>query len=469
MRQIGFIPGESRYDEQQLIEKRVVFFNLSVNSVVFTDFPDCQKIILEELVAQLNSMLELNIEAAATAALIGDIICACENNSVSQKVILAQLLRPLMKRFVKSVETGSLDESSKESTQHLFSTIVTVLNWLSQDLYQYLIDSVTENEGSNHFHLKQFLMQLYEFIQISAQCDFSIPKEWVQLSIQSAATILNCIRMTSLTLYSYFQSKSEFNFELWKSFFNISIFFLSQPILQIEEKVFIKRLKMKLIYGDMCLQAATLVKEMWNNLGRNKQDFITHEAQDVLQNFLRMSLVPVKSLREETLPIFYDMINFEVATSKNGTFPIVEHAVISSLDKHFSDGLGDQQYVELFVNILSSWCQRNQKLQALGLDFVRKVNIFMNLLLEFRANVSKDQIDAMIVIEKLLKFYRNELNRDDLYIDYLYKLYKIHKETNNFAEAAFVLLEHADRLSWEPRSLSIRYSKLSFSSLISSF
>ena len=103
-----------------------------------------------------------------------------------------------------------------------------------------------------------------------------------------------------------------------------------------------------------------------------------------------------------------------------------------------------------------SWFQRNQKLQATGLDFVRKVNIFMNLLLELRANVSKDEIDAMIVIEKLLKFYRNELNRDDLYIDYLYKLYKIHKATNNFAEAAFVLLEHADRLSWEPRSLSVK-------------
>jgi tetratricopeptide (TPR) repeat protein len=168
-----------------------------------------------------------------------------------------------------------------------------------------------------------------------------------------------------------------------------------------------------------------------------------------------MSLVPVKSLREETLPIFYDMINFEVAMSKTSSFPIVEHAVISSLDKYFSDGLGDQQYVELLVNILSSWFQRNQKLQATGLDFVRKVNIFMNLLLELRANVSKDEIDAMIVIEKLLKFYRNELNRDDLYIDYLYKLYKIHKATNNFAEAAFVLLEHADRLSWEPRSLSV--------------
>lgn len=445
---------ETRYD--QLIDKRVLFFNFVVNSIVFTNFPDCQKIILEELVEQINSMLELEIDPPATSVLIGDVICASENNSVSQKVILSQMLLPLMKRFVKSVESFDGHESSKEATQQLFSTIVTVLSWLSQDLYQYLIDSVTQKEGSNHYHLKMFLQNLFDFIKISCQCEFSIPKEWVQLQIQSAATILNCIKMTSLTLYSYFQSKLEFDFDLWKRFFNISILFLSQPILQIEEKVFIKRLKMKLIYGDMRVQVATLVKEMWNNLGRNKSDFITHEAQDVLQNFLRMSLVPVKSLREETLPIFYDMINFEVAMSKTSSFPIVEHAVISSLDKYFSDGLGDQQYVELLVNILSSWFQRNQKLQATGLDFVRKVNIFMNLLLELRANVSKDEIDAMIVIEKLLKFYRNELNRDDLYIDYLYKLYKIHKATNNFAEAAFVLLEHADRLSWEPRSLSVR-------------
>ena len=59
----------------------------------------------------------------------------------------------------------------------------------------------------------------------------------------------------------------------------------------------------------------------------------------------------------------------------------------------------------------------------------------------------------MLCIEKLLKFFRLELNRLDLYTSYLYKLYNIHIRTNNYTEAAYVLWEHANRLAWSDRLL----------------
>ena len=45
------------------------------------------------------------------------------------------------------------------------------------------------------------------------------------------------------------------------------------------------------------------------------------------------------------------------------------------------------------------------------------MNILMMLLLEYRdvINKSKDVDDEMLCIEKILKFYRSEFNRSDLY------------------------------------------------------
>ena len=151
------------------------------------------------------------------------------------------------------------------------------------------------------------------------------------------------------------------------------------------------------------------------------------------------SPVPVNEIRIQTLPIFFDMINFEVGMSRNGTFTNFENAIVTAMDEHFSNGLGDEKYIEFFVQVLSSWCLRHEKLQVTGLDFVRKMNILMKLLLEFQevSKNNKDEEDEMICIEKLLKFFQLELNRLDLYTAYLYKLYTIHLRTGNFTGKSF--------------------------------
>ena len=81
---------------------------------------------------------------------------------------------------------------------------------------------------------------------------------------------------------------------------------------------------------------------------------------------------------------------------------------------------------------------------------------------------NKDVDDEMLCIEKILKFYKSEFDdRRDLYTQYLYKLFDIHYKSKNyrysictycffkilFSEAAFTLLEHANRLSWSHKTM----------------
>ena len=52
-------------------------------------------------------------------------------------------------------------------------------------------------------------------------------------------------------------------------------------------------------------------------------------------------LVPVSDLRRETMPIFFDMMNFDFTSSGQKSYSRFEDALVSGLDKYFGSGLGD--------------------------------------------------------------------------------------------------------------------------------
>ena len=71
---------------------------------------------------------------------------------------------------------------------------------------------------------------------------------------------------------------------------------------------------------------------------------------------------------------------------------------MSATDKDFHLDLGDHNYVELFVQILSDLCLRHQNLQVEGLDFIRKMNILMKLLLEYREVINKELFEVFCTL-----------------------------------------------------------------------
>ena len=45
-------------------------------------------------------------------------------------------------------------------------------------------------------------------------------------------------------------------------------------------------------------------------------------------------------------------------------------------------------------------------------------------------------------------FYKNEINREEMYIRYIHKLVQLHNNAGNSTEAGFTLLLHAELLDW---------------------
>ncbi|KAL1439546.1 hypothetical protein MTO96_031972 [Rhipicephalus appendiculatus] len=49
----------------------------------------------------------------------------------------------------------------------------------------------------------------------------------------------------------------------------------------------------------------------------------------------------------------------------------------------------------------------------------------------------------------LLRFYREEVGRQEMFVRYVHKLCELHLPAEHYAEAAFALRLHADLLPWE--------------------
>ena len=194
-----------------------------------------------------------------------------------------------------------------------------------------------------------------------------------------------------------------------------------------------------------------------------------------------MTLVPEMELRKTTIPIFFDMMQREYYSAKNsrvtersteslspdvkrenkGNFKDFERELIVKLDTLIEAGSGDELYKELFRKIMLENCSQHIALKESGTAFVELVSKLMESLLEYRTiSMETTEIyeNQMSCILKLAEFY-NQIKYEQLYSKYLKKLCNLHEMSNNWAEAAFTLLQYTKNLKWTDKSLKTLWEK----------
>ena len=299
------------------------------------------------------------------------------------------------------------------------------------------------------------------------------PGDWAEMTMLVNAVILTALRHLSHTIRDFFSSN--FEYEVWNNFFICAISFLTQPNLQLETFSQMKKAKILSRYGDMRKQMGLEIKSMWFNLGQHKIKFIP----SMVGHFLEMTLIPDIDLRTATIPIFFDMMQCEFYSSSRssvigsrsslssndgsergsnkGNFKEFETEIIAQLDGMVMEGgRGDGMYKDKFQSILSSQCEQHMALRETGTKFVSTVTKLMELLLEYRSIKQEESKDnQMSCIVNLLEFY-NETGREEMFARHLKKLYDLHVECENWAEAGFTLEKLSNMLRWTDEPLSHR-------------
>eukprot|EP00064_Thunnus_orientalis_P001236 superscaffoldBa00000082_g1238 len=268
------------------------------------------------------------------------------------------------------------------------------------------------------------------------------PSDWVIMNMMQNKVFLRAINQYAAVLNKKFLDQTNFELQLWNNYFHLAVAFLTQESLQLENFSSDKRAKIFQRYQDMRRQIGFEIRDMWYNLGPHKIKFIPEMVGPILE----MTLVPEIELRKATIPIFFDMMQCEFHFTCS--FQRFENEIITKLDHEVEGGRGDEQYKVLFQKILLEHCRKHKYLAKTGENFVTLVVRLLERLLDYRTIMhDENKENRMSCTVNVLNFYK-EIDREEMYIRYLYKLCDLHKECDNYTEAAYTLLLHAKLLKW---------------------
>ncbi|KAL6474053.1 hypothetical protein MHYP_G00176140 [Metynnis hypsauchen] len=268
------------------------------------------------------------------------------------------------------------------------------------------------------------------------------PSDWVTMIMVQNRVFLRAINIYADTMNHKFLDNNNFEVQLWNNYFHLAVAFITQESLQLQHFSPTKRNKILAKYGDMRRLIGFAIRDMWYKLAGNKICFIPGMVGPILE----MTLIPEEELRRATIPIFFDMMQCEHKHA--GNFKKFENEIILKLDHEVEGGGGDVRYMELLQTILLECAQEYAPLLSEVRSFVSLVTGLLERLLDYRTVMSDDsRNNRMSCTVNLLNFYK-DINREAMYIRYLYKLRDLHLDGENFTEAAYTLLLHSKLLKW---------------------
>ncbi|XP_055698123.1 dedicator of cytokinesis protein 3 isoform X2 [Phlebotomus papatasi] len=341
-------------------------------------------------------------------------------------------------------------EGSPSVLSPLVAVMLGILQQMDEVHYKHLWDELSMNGES--MELKDFLHRtLAVFKELLTQDWQVFPNDWLVMKMAANDVVRKALEEFAKPLVYRYLGPNIFDSQLWWAYFSLAVSFLTQPCLQLEQYHETKRRKILHAHGDMRVLMGFQILSMWSQLGDHKLHFIP----SMVGPFLEVTLVPEPALRRATLTVFYDMMQCEQAS--RGSFRLVESELIDKLDLLISENKGDDEYRELFSTILLEKVQMEAPTwQEAGAAFITSVTRLLERLLDYRSVMQGDENrdKRMSCTVNLLNFYKNEINRKEMYLRYIYKLLDLHIQAENYTEAGFTLKLYADMLSWDREALT---------------
>ncbi|XP_077565455.1 dedicator of cytokinesis protein 4b isoform X3 [Stigmatopora nigra] len=357
--------------------------------------------------------------------------------------LLGVLLRTILEISNRPQPTGPTMRQLQfqDVTGEFVACLLALLRQMSDRHYQQLLQAFGSKDD-----LRDFLLQIFTVFRILIRPEM-FPKDWTVMRLVTNNVIITTVLYLSDALRKNFLN-DKFDYKVWDSYFYLSVLFINQPCLQLESFSPSKRKKILEKYGDMRVMMGCEIFSMWQNLGEHKLNFIPA----MIGPFLEVTLVPQPDLRNVMIPIFHDMMDWE--QRRSGNFKQVEAKLIDKLDSLMSEGKGDETYRELFNSILLKKIERETWRES-GISLIATVTRLMERLLDYRDCMKLGEVDGKKIgcTVSLLNFYKTELNKEEMYIRYIHKLYDLHLKAQNYTEASYTLLLYDELLEWSDRPL----------------
>ncbi|KAM9743108.1 dedicator of cytokinesis protein 5 isoform 1-T1 [Menidia menidia] len=426
--------------ESQLVRQKLGCMCKMVESDLFRQ-PDCRDVLLPLVTDQLSGQLDDHSskpDYEACVQLLSTVLDSLDRKDVGQTRGHVQLI---MERLLRRVNRTVISmDRSYPLIGHYLACMTAILKQMDDMHYAHYISTFKTRQDIIDFLMETFIM----FKDLMGNV---FPADWMVMNLVQMQVFLRAINQYSNVLNKYFLDQAHFELQLWNNYFHLTVAFLTHKTLQLESFSQEKRNKILNKYGDMRRTLGFKIRDMWYNLGPHKMKFIPAMVGPILE----VTLVPEPELRKATIPIFFDMMQCEHNFSPGRTFEMFENELIKKLDEEVEGGRGDEQYKGLLEKTLLEHCRRHRYLAQSGEELALLLSSLLENLLAYRTITHDESPEhRMSCTVNVLNFYK-EKKREDIYIRYLYKLRDLHLDCENYTEAAYTLLLHAELLEWSDK------------------
>nr|XP_049702940.1 dedicator of cytokinesis protein 3 isoform X2 [Helicoverpa armigera] len=292
--------------------------------------------------------------------------------------------------------------------------------------------------------LKDFLMRAFLVFRHLIEQDV-FPADWMVLRVQSCKVLLSALQDLAQPLLERFlgDEPPQFDSQLWSGYMELGVALVTSSALQPE------RWSGRGPHRPRMRAAAGMrVLATWNMLGPAQ----LHLVPGAVGALLEITLV--SELRRAALGALVALMAAERAHT--GEARRTEAALVDKLDSLVADNKADDHYRRLFDTVLMERVSTEGWREA-GAAFVACVTRLLERLLDYRAVMqgAEHRDKRMAATVNLLNFYKNEIDRKEMYLRYVYKLHDLHIASDNFVEAGCTLLLYAETLSWESDQIGV--------------
>uniref|UniRef100_A0AAX7UXY5 Dedicator of cytokinesis 5 n=1 Tax=Astatotilapia calliptera TaxID=8154 RepID=A0AAX7UXY5_ASTCA len=409
-------------DEGVKIKGAILKYLPSIINDIQTVFDPYRDVLLPLVTDQLSGQLDdhsTKPDYEACVQLLSTVLDNLDRKDVGPtrghvQLIMERLLRRVNRTVI------SMDRSSP-LIGHYLACMTAILKQMDDMHYSHYISTFKTRQDIIDFLMETFIM----FKDLMGNV---FPADWMVMNLVQMGVFLRAINLYSDVLNKFFLDKAQFELQLWNNYFHLTVAFLTHKTLQLESFSQEKRNKILNKYGDMRKTIGFKIRDMWYNLGPHKMKFIPAMVGPILE----VTLVPEPELRKATIPIFFDMMQCEHNFKVEG-------------------GRGDEQYKVLLEKTLLEHCRRHRYLSQSGEELALLLSSLLENLLAYRTITHDESPEhRMSCTVNVLNFYK-EKKREDIYIRYLYKLRDLHLDCENYTEAAYTLLLHAELLEWSDK------------------